>query len=162
MKMINSLLKLTSMCIALASPKVVWAQSATPSTVSTSSTSSGGSPAVIVRNYEDKDLLKDLKGAPPAVAAMIINFDNQADKYLLKQRLLLEKLSHATTEDQREAIRDRLQDNRQAFLDQLADFREKLKDDLQDLKGRISNAEFLRIIDAAKDASELGHFRRGH
>jgi hypothetical protein len=49
-----------------------------------------------------------------------------------------------------------LQDNRQAFLDALKDFRSQLKDDLTALKGKISHAEFLRIIDAAHDAATEG------
>ena len=155
MKNFRLIVSIGAAALSLAVPRAAVAQSATPSPTVT--------PPIIVRDGANKDLLQDLKGVPPAVATLIINFDAQRDKYLLQQHLLLEKLKNATTKEEREAIREQLQDNRQAFLDELADFRAKLKDELQDLKGRISNAEFLRIIDAAHQAVDNGgHFRRGH
>lgn len=101
----------------------------------------------------------DLKGVPPAVAKLIANFDILRDKYLLKQHLLQEKLQNATTQEQRDAIRQELQDNRQAFLDELSDFRTQLKDELKSVQGRLSNAEFLRIIGTAPSAPGDHHHR---
>jgi len=112
----------------------------------------------------DKDLYQDLRGAPKDIQILIISFDQTRDKYLVEQDLLLIKLKHATTEEEREQIREQLQDNRQAFLQSLQGFREQLKDDLVALKGKISHEEFLRIIDAAHDAATeggIGH-HKGH
>ena len=121
------------------------------------------SPVVVVPD-NDKDLYRDLRGAPKDIQILIIGFDQTRDKYLVEQDLLLIKLKHATTEEEREQIREQLQDNRQAFLQLLQGFREQLKDDLVALKGKISHEEFLRIIDAAHDAATeggLGH-HKGH
>jgi hypothetical protein len=110
-------------------------------------------PTVIPQDHNSRDLLRDLKGAPDNVKTLILNFDQVADKYLQQQRLLLLKLKNATTAAQRGAIRDQLQLNRQAFLDELRSFRQELRTDLQDLRGRITHAEVLRILEAAKDAT---------
>ena len=151
MKRIGLMVSISMAALSLAAPQASWAQtSSTPTT-----------PPVVTLHNDGKGVLKDLKGAPPAVAKLILNFDALRDKYLLKQHLLLEKLSDATTSEQREAIREQLQDNRQAFLDELTDFRTQLKDELNDLKGRISNAEFLRIIEAAQAAGGGDHRHRG-
>jgi hypothetical protein len=150
MKNMRLIISIGATALGLISPTIVVAQTNTPPTT-----------PPVVRHGGDGDLAADLKNVPPAVAKIIISFDVQRDKFLLQQHLLLEKLSSATTADERAAIREQLQDNRQAFLDQLAEFRLKLKDELQDLKGRISNAEFLRIIDAAKDVPPPAHFRHG-
>ena len=125
---------------------------------------SSPTPPVVVVPHDDKDLYQDLKGAPPEVRSLIISFDKTRDTYLAKQGLLLIKLKNATTAEEREKIREQLQDNRQAFLDSLKDFRAQLKDELAALKGKISHAEFLRIIDAAHDAATeggIGH-HKGH
>ena len=108
----------------------------------------------------DRDMLRDLKGAPPEVKKLIVGFDVVADKYRAEQRALLKKLKDATPE-QREAIRKELQANREAFLAELKSFREDLRKDLADLKGKISHAEFERILDAAKDAAKPDHSRKG-
>jgi len=105
-----------------------------------------------------------LGGVPPAVQTLVSSFDQTRDKYLKEQNLLLIKLKHATTAAEREQIREELQANRQAFLAALKSFREQLKDELAALKGKISHEEFLRIIDAAYNASTeggVGH-HRGH
>jgi hypothetical protein len=125
---------------------------------------SNSTPPVVVVPHDDKDLYKDLKGAPKPIQILIVSFDKTRDKYLAEQDLLLIKLKNATTPEEREKIREQLQDNRQAFLDALKDFREQLKDELVALKGKISHQEFLRIIDAAHDAATeggIGH-HKGH
>jgi len=92
-------------------------------------------------------LLKDLKGVPDNIKALILSFDQTRDQYLREQRLLLIKLHNATTPEEREQIREQLQTNRQAFLDALKSFREQLRDDIQNLTQKISRAEFARIIE---------------
>ena len=107
----------------------------------------------------DKDLFKDLQGAPPEIQKLIIGFDALRDKYLAEQRELLHKLKKATPEE-REKIRKELADNREDFLEKLKAFRAELREDLKDLKGKISHEEFQRILDAARDATGQ-HHRRG-
>jgi len=123
-----------------------------------------GAPPVVVVPHGDRDLLRDLRGAPDDIKTLIIDFDKTRDKYLAEQRLLLIKLKNATTPEERERIREQLQANRQAFLEALKDFRTQLKEDLAALKGKISHKEFLRIIDAAHDAASEGGIRhhKGH
>jgi hypothetical protein len=119
-------------------------------------------PKVVPQDRDDRDLLKDLQGVPDNIKTLILSFDKTRDKYLMQQHLLLIKLRHATTPEERAAIREQLQDNRQEFLTDLKSFREQLRDDLVALKGTISHKEFLRIIDAAHDAAGEGrHHRRG-
>ena len=115
-------------------------------------------PVVVPPDRDDRDLIRDLKNAPEPVKTLIMNFDATRDKYLADQRALLAKLRGATPEE-RAKIREQLQDNRQAFLAELKSFREDLRKDLQALKGEISHREFLRIIDAARDAARDRHHR---
>jgi hypothetical protein len=119
-------------------------------------------PPVTAAPSGDND--NDLKGLPPAVKALLVNFDLTRDQFLVKQDLLLAKLKDATTDAERAAIRLKLEANRDAFLASIQAFREALKDELAALKGKISHKEFLRIIDAAHDAlteGGLGH-HKGH
>lgn len=104
-----------------------------------------------------------MKGAPPQIQGLIINFDATRDKYLAQQDLLLISLKKATPTE-REQIRAQLQHNRDAFLAALQSFRGHLLDELSALKGKISHEEFLRIIDAAHDAATEGGFNhhKGH
>jgi hypothetical protein len=150
MKTIRYLILTGIAVLSLGGPRTVLAQTtATP---------------VVVVPHDDKDLYRDLRGAPKDIQVLIIGFDQTRDKYLVEQDLLLIKLKNATTAEEREKIREQLQDNRQAFLDALKGFREQLKDELVALKGKISHEEFLRIIDAAHDAATeggLGH-HKGH
>ena len=111
-------------------------------------------PTVVPQDRDDRDLLRDLRGAPDNVKTLIVNFDQVADKYLEHQRMLLLKLKNATTDAERAALREQLQDNRQAFLTQLKSFREELRTDLVALKGTLNHAELRRILDAARDATE--------
>ena len=149
MKKFLVLVMVGASAVSLLSPRVVMAQPTT-------------APTVVPQDRDDKDLLRDLKGVPANVKTLILNFDQQRDQYLRQQRLLLIKLRHATTPEQREEIREQLQANRQEFLADLKAFRQDLRADLQKLKGEISHQEFLRIIDAARDAShEGGHRHRG-
>ena len=107
---------------------------------------------VVPQDRNDADLLRDLKGAPDNIKTLILNFDQVADAYLQQQRALLLQLKTATTDAERAAIRAQLQANRQAFLDELKTFRQDLRADLTALKGKITHAEVLRILEAAKDA----------
>ena len=151
MKTIRCLI-LTGVTVAgLCGPCTVWAQAS-------------ATPPVVVVPHDDKDVYRDLRGAPKDLQTLILGFDQTRDKYLAQQNLLLIKLKNATTPEEREKIREQLQDNRQAFLEALKDFRTQLKDDLVALKGKISHEEFLRIIDAAHDAATeggIGH-HKGH
>lgn len=120
-------------------------------------------PTVVPQDRDDRDLMKDLQGVPDNVKTLIVNFDKQRDQYLQQQHLLMVKLRSATTKAERDAIRDQLQANRKEFLADLKAFRQELRSDLLALKGKISHAEFRRIIDAAHDAvNEGGHHHRGH
>ena len=139
--------------MCLLAPRAVVAQATTAPTPA--------APPVVVLHNEPTAVQSELKDVPPAVAKLIASFDLLRDEYLLKQHLLLESLQNATTQEQREAIRQELQDNRQAFLDELSDFRTQLKDELKSVRGRVSNAEFLRIIGTAPSAPG-DHHHRGH
>ena len=145
MKTIRYLI-LTGISVAcLCGPRTAWAQASTTT------------PVVVPQDG-------NLSGVPADIKTLIKDFAATRDIYLAKQDLLLAKLKTATTATEREAIREQLQDNRQAFLAELQDFRTQLKDDLVALKGKISHAEFLRIIDAAHDAATeggVGH-HKGH
>jgi hypothetical protein len=138
-----------SLCVS----PVVWAQASGPPSADASS------PLVVVPHGDT-----DLPGVPKDIKPLIISFDQTRDKYLAAQDQLLAQLKHATTAAEREQIRKELQANRQAFLDALKSFRQQLKDELAALKGKISHEEFLRIIDAAHNASTeggIGH-HKGH
>jgi len=154
MRNLRAILSVSAAALSLIAPEMVSAQAATPPTPT-------ATPPVIVLQSGNQGAASapDLKGIPPDVQKLILNFNALRDKYLLKQRLLLESLQNATTAQQREEIREELQDNRQAFLDELSDFRTQLKDELKSVQGRVSNAEFLRIIDAAQPAPGNYHHR---
>jgi hypothetical protein len=156
MKSIRYLILAGITIASLCAPRMVSAQATPPTTPPTT-------PPVVVP-HDDKDLYRDLRGAPQDVKDLIIGFDQTRDGYLAQQAVLLAKLKNATTPQEREAIRDLLQDNRQAFLASLKDFRGQLKDELTALKGKISHEEFERIIDAAHDAATEGGFdhHKGH
>lgn len=150
MSKLSAIVGLSAVMISLMAPRVVLAQATTTPVPA---------PAPVVVLHNESAAAADLKGVPPAVAKLIANFDILRDKYLLKQHLLQEKLQNATTQEQRDAIRQELQDNRQAFLDELSDFRTQLKDELKSVQGRLSNAEFLRIIGTAPSAPGDHHHR---
>jgi hypothetical protein len=120
-------------------------------------------PPTIVPQSGDKDLLRDLKGAPQDIQTLILSFDKQRDQYLQSQRQLLIKLKNATTDQEREAIRDQLQANRTEFLADLKSFRQDLKADLKADAANISHGELRRILEAAHDAATDGSPRhKGH
>jgi len=150
MTKLPAIVSLCAVEFSLMTPRVVLAQTTTAPV-----------PAPVLVLHNEGTAAADLQGVPPAVAKLIASFDVLRDKYLLKQHLLQEKLKNATTQEQREAIRQELQDNRQAFLDELSDFRTQLKDELKSVRGRVSNAEFLRIIGTAPSAPG-DHHHRGH
>lgn len=150
MKTLRMIALLGATVVSLACPRTVLAQATTP-------------PTVVPQDKDDRDLLRDLQGVPDNIKTLILNFDQTADQFLAQQRQLLYRLRHATTPEEREKIREQLQDNRQTFLAELKAFREQLKDDLAALKGKITHAEFRRIIDAARDAIDPAqHHHRGH
>jgi hypothetical protein len=155
MRYLRSIVSISAAVLSLMAPRVVCAQATTPPTPASAT------PPVVVLHSSASGTASapDLKGVPPEVAKLILNFDALRDKYLQKQHLLLESLQNATTQEQRDTIREELQDNRQAFLDELSDFRIQLKDELKSVQGRVTNAEFLRIIDAAQGASGNHHHR---
>jgi hypothetical protein len=97
-----------------------------------------------------------LSGVPADIKTLIKDFAATRDTYLAQQDLLLAQLKTATTKQERETIRQELEANRTDFLTELKTFRTQLKDDLAALKGKISHAEFLRILDAAHDAATEG------
>jgi|SRR5581483_350220 len=133
------------------------------SALSADTTLSGGPATVVPPNTSSIDLSSQLRGVPENVKTLIMTFDQTRDKYLQQQRFLLIKLHRATPEEQ-DQVRQQLQANRQDFLTELKGFREELQTDLQALKGKISHAEFGRIIDAAHSASTGaggGHRHRG-
>ena len=138
MKMFRVLLTVAAAAASLICPCTVFA---------------GTTVTVVPQDRDGRDLLRDLRGAPDNVKTLILGFDQVADKYLQKQRVLLLKLKNASTAAERSAIRQQLQDNRQAFLDELKTFRQELRADLQALRGKITHAEVLRILDAARDAT---------
>lgn len=120
-------------------------------------------PTVVPQDRSDKDLLRDLQGAPKDIQTLILSFDQQRDQYLQQQRQLLIKLKNATTDQEREAIRDQLQANRREFLADLKTFRQDLKTDIKADKANITHAELRRILDAARDAATDGSPRhKGH
>jgi hypothetical protein len=154
MKDFRSIVSVGALFLSVAAPGIVSAQA------TTAPTPAATTPVVVLHN-DASSSASDLQGVPPAVAKLIVSFDALRDKYLLKQHLLLESLQNATTQEQRDAIRQQLQDNRQSFLDELSDFRTQLKDELKSVQGRVSNAEFLRIIEAAQSTGG-NHHHRGH
>ena len=141
---------------------IVVANLASLRSVIAADTTTAAPPTVVPQDPNgDRDLLQNLGGIPENLKVLITTFDQTRDKYLQQQRLLLIKLHHATPDEQ-DQVRQELQANRQAFLVELKGFREELRSDLQALKGKISHAEFGRIIDAAHSAtSGNGHRHRG-
>jgi hypothetical protein len=152
MKSFRILLTLTAAVANLVCPRSVLA--ADPGTTTP--------PVVVPQDPGDRDLQHDLRGVPDNVKTLILTFDQTRDKFLQQQRLLLIRLSHASTPEERDQVRQLLQANRQDFLTELKGFRDQLRNDLAALKGKIGHAEFGRIINAAHDAStEGGHRHRG-
>lgn len=152
MKPFRILLTLTAAVANLVCPRAVLAAETAPPTT----------PIVVSQDRDDRDLQHDLRGVPDNVKTLIQTFDQTRDKFLEQQRLLLIKLQHASTPEEREQIRQQLQANRQDFLTELKSFRDELRNDLDALKGKIGHAEFGRIIDAAHDVSTEGaHRHRG-
>ena len=125
-------------------------------------TATAAPPTVVPQNRNAGDLQQDLRGVPDNVKTLLVTFNQNRDKYLQQQQLLLIKLHNASTPQERDQIRQLLQANRQDFLTDLKSFRQDLSSDLQALKGKIGHAEFGRIIDAAHAAAtEAGHRHRG-
>jgi hypothetical protein len=145
------------LAVATASLSLAW-----PSLVLAADPTSPGPPMIVPQEGNNGDLKRDLHGVPDNVKNLIVTFDQTRDKYLQQQRLLLVKLHNGATPDEQSQVRQQLQANRQEFLTELKGFREELRTDLQALKGKVSHAEFGRIIDAAHNAAgEGGHRHRG-
>jgi hypothetical protein len=152
MKAARYLILTVALASLFASPKA-WAQA------SAAAGSNGAPPVTVV-----PPSALDLGGVPRGIRVMITTFDLTRDSFLAQQNLLQIRLRNATTATERQQIRAQLQANREAFLTALRDFREQLKTELAALKGKISHEEFLRIIDAAHNASVEGglNHHRGH
>ena len=138
MKSIRYLILAGITVASLCGPRTAWAQSS-------------ATPSVVVVPHDGL-----LSGVPDNIKILIKDFAATRDIYLAEQDLLLAQLKTATTAAERAQIREQLQDNRKAFLAELKAFRTQLKEDLAALKGKISHAEFLRIIEAAHDAATEG------
>lgn len=126
----------------------------------TSATTPATTPATVLP--DDKDGV--LKGLPAPVVTLLVSFDQTRDKYLAQQRLLLVKLKDASTPEEREAIRQKIETNRDSYLAELKDFRSDLRTELTDLSGKISSEERDRIIAAAREISTEGglHHHKGN
>lgn len=126
-------------------------------------TTAAAPPTVVPQDHdEDQGLNQSLRGIPDNVKKLITTFDQTRNRFLQQQRLLQIKLHQATTPDEQAQVRQLLQANRQEFIVELKGFREELRTDLEAMKGKISHAEFGRIIDAAHSAStDGGHRHRG-
>jgi hypothetical protein len=118
----------------------------------TSATTPATTPATVLP--DDKDGV--LKGLPAPVVTLLVSFDKTRDKYLAQQRLLLVKLKDASTPEERDAIRQKLETNRDSYLAELKDFRTDLRTELSDLKGKISTEERDRIVAAAREIATEG------
>jgi len=123
--------------------------------------SSATAPPIVVSKDPGNNALQDLKGVPDSVKALVGTFDKSSSQYLDRQQALLLKLKSATTSQDRAAIRDELQNNRQAFLTELKTFRAQLRDDLTALKGKVSQAELQRVLDAGREATDRGDRHKG-
>ena len=151
MKSIRVLLGL----LAAASLSYAWAAAAADTTWAPTTTS-------LPQGSLPTDFQRDLAGVPDNVKTLIVTFEQIRETYLQRQYQLLAGLRSATTPDQVEQIREQLQDNRESFLADSKNYLQELRSDLQALKGKISQAEFLRVIDAAHSAAAgSGHRRRG-
>jgi len=137
MKTFRILLTIGAAAASLISPRLVFADATV---------------TAVPQDPNGAGLLNELKGVPPNIKALILNFDQISDKYLQQQKVLLLKLKNATTAAEREALRTALQENRQDFLAELKIFRQDLRADLQALKGELTHKEVLRILEAAKQA----------
>jgi hypothetical protein len=87
------------------------------------------------------------------IKTLIKAFDVKRDAFLAVERSLLEQLKGATAA-QRAVIRQELQANRDAFLADTKAFRVEIREELVEIKHLISNAEFQRILDAARNADK--------
>jgi hypothetical protein len=103
-----------------------------------------------------------LKGMPPSVKVLVTSFDQTRDKYLQQQAALTAQLKKSATPEQRDQIRSQLQANRAEFMDELKNFREQFRDDLKDMKGKMSQGEFQRVIDAAQPQDAASGPAHGH
>jgi hypothetical protein len=83
---------------------------------------------------------------PAEIKTLLAAFETKRDAYQTAQKDLLAQLKNATTPEQREVIRAKLQDNRQAFLSEVRDFREELRQEIREMKNKINNEELNRLI----------------
>jgi hypothetical protein len=87
---------------------------------------------------------------PPDIKALIAKFEADRSAFLTEQKALWAKLKGATTEAERQAIRQDLQDNREDFLAEQKQIRQELKHELEALEGKLNNAELARLINEIK------------
>jgi hypothetical protein len=91
---------------------------------------------------------------PADIKALIAKFEADRSAFLTEQKALWAKLKNATTEAERQAIRQDLQDNREDFLAEQKQIRQDLKHELEELKGKLNNAELARLINEIKQIVE--------
>jgi hypothetical protein len=151
MKLFRILATVLALAGSLICPRLLLAADPTP-------TATTSQPIVVSQDRNDRDLQRDLRGVPPNIKTLIMTFDQTREKFLQQQSLLQIRLRNASTSQERDQVRQQLQANRQDFLTDLKSYRDTLRNDLQSLKGKIGNAEFGRIIDAAHGG---GHRHRG-
>lgn len=94
---------------------------------------------------------------PAEIKALLAAFETKRDAYQAAQKDFLAQLKNATTPEQREAIRAKLQGNRQAFLAEVRDFREELRQEIGDLKHKINNEELNRLIGSGAGSRDGHH-----
>jgi hypothetical protein len=152
MKSLRILLTLTAAVANLVCPRSVLA----------ADTTSTAPPLVVPQDRDDSNLQHDLRGVPNSIKTLILTFDQTRDRFLRQQGLLLIRLRNASTAQERQQVREQLQANRQDFLNELKGFRDQLRTDLDAVKPKLGQTEFLRIINAAHEASAGGgHRHRG-
>jgi hypothetical protein len=109
-------------------------------------------PPVVVN--QDKDgIPAELK----EIKALVTSFEAKRDAYVDAQKDLLAKLKNATTDQQRDAIREQLQDNRQAFLEEVRDLRQDIRHELLEIRHILHNEELQRLLDQLKQLEQSVH-----
>jgi hypothetical protein len=97
---------------------------------------------------------------PADIKALIAKFEADRSAFLTEQKALWAELKNATTEAQREAIRQDLQDNRNDFIAQQKQVRMEIKHEVEELKGKLNNAELARLINEIRQILDGHHHGR--
>jgi len=85
----------------------------------------------------------------PEVRERIDRFERIRDQYLREQERLRRLLNGASTDEERNRVRDLIAKTREQFLDNLKRFREEMKDRLAEVRQRLP--EMREVLDNAKD-----------